>query len=134
MDRKTKGRLAEVKVISYYIENGYEVYIPFSNNSKYDLLAVNDGDLQRVSVKYTSVQRRSGSWVVELRQISRRNHYVNIEKFNNKQFDLVAVYVGPKNKVVLVDASKVKTRSLYLKKNLVESFEVKSTRRDHIVV
>ncbi len=35
MDRKTKGRLAEAKVIAYLLENGYEVYLPFSGNSKY---------------------------------------------------------------------------------------------------
>ena len=37
MNRKTTEWLAEVKIIAFPIENGHEVYIPFSNNSKYDV-------------------------------------------------------------------------------------------------
>lgn len=115
MDRKTKGRLAEAKVIAYLIENGYEVYVPFSDNSKYDVMAIKDGLIKKVSIKFTSVKRYSGSWAVEMRQISRRNNRINIDKFDNTQFDIVAVYIGSKDKIVLVDAIKVKTRSLHIK-------------------
>jgi len=120
MNRKTKGRLAEAKVLAYFIENEYEVYVPFSGISKYDFVIVKDGLTQRVSVKYTSVRKESGTWVVEMRQISRRNHCLNIDKFDCKQFDIVAVYIGPKDKVVLVAASEVKPRGLYLKNSYVD--------------
>jgi hypothetical protein len=112
MDRKTKGRLAEAKVIAYLIEGGYEVYIPFSDNSKYDVLAIKDGIVKKISIKFTSVKKQSGSWTVEMRQISRRNKSINIDKFDNTKFDIVAVYIGPRDKIILVDAIKVKTRSL----------------------
>lgn len=112
MNRKIKGRLAEAKVIAHLIQEGYEIYLPFSNNSKYDVLAFKDRVVKRISIKYTSVQRESGSWSVELRQISRRNNHINIDKFDNTQFDLVAVYIGPRDKVILVDTINVKTRSL----------------------
>jgi len=115
MDRKIKGRLAEAKVIAYLIENGYEVYVPFSNNSKYDVIAFKDGMIKKISTKFTSAKRKSGSWAVEMRQISRRNKSINIDKFDNKQYDLVAVYIGPKDKVILIDAMKVKTRSLHIR-------------------
>lgn len=115
MDRKTKGRLAEAKVFAYLIENGYEVYLPFSNNSKYDVLAFKDDHIKRISIKFTSVQRNSGVWAVEMRQISRRNHAINIDKFDHTQYDLIAVYIGPKDKVILVNAEKAKTRSLHIR-------------------
>ena len=115
MDRKTKGRLAEAKVTTYLIESGYEVYLPFSNNSKYDVIAIKDGVLKRISTKFTSTKRQSGAWTIELRQISRRKNKINIDKFDNSQYDLIAVYIGPKDKVILVDASKAKTRSLQIK-------------------
>lgn len=35
MDRKTKGRLAEVKALAHFIEQGYECYLPFSDCSKW---------------------------------------------------------------------------------------------------
>ena len=115
MDRKTKGRLAEIKVISYLVENEYEIYLPFSGNSKYDVIAIKNGVLKRISVKFTSVKKPSGAWSIELRQISRRNQHINIDKFNNKDYDLVAAYIGPIDKVVLIDSSKVKTRGLDIK-------------------
>lgn len=115
MDKETKGRLAEAKVIAYLIENGYEVYIPFSNNSKYDILAVRDGVIKRISVKFTSVKKQSGTWKVELRQIFRGNGKINVHTFNSKQYDLIAVYIGPKDKVILVDAVKATTYALYTK-------------------
>ena len=106
MDRKTKGRLAEVKVLAY---------LPFSNNSKYDIIALKEGVIKRISVKYTSVKNRYGSWMVELRQIYRGNKVIKINKFNNKEFDLLAVYIGPENKVVLIDSIKAKTRGYNIK-------------------
>lgn len=113
--QKIKGRLAETKVLSFLIEKGFEVYLPFSNNSKYDVLAIKDGVLKRISVKYTSVQRKSGTWVVEMRQIYRGNHIVNVDKFDYHQYDVIAVYIGPRDKVVLVDAAKSTRLALYLK-------------------
>src|SRR5690349_16781540 len=119
MDRKTKGRLAEAKVISFLIENGYEVYVPFSNNSKYDVLAYKEGLVQRISTKFTSVKKHSGTWVVEMRQIYRGNNIVNIDKFDKTQCDLIAVYIGPLDKVVLVEPSKATKLALYLNTNTI---------------
>ncbi|MGH7204464.1 MAG: group I intron-associated PD-(D/E)XK endonuclease [Candidatus Levyibacteriota bacterium] len=119
MDRKTKGRLAEAKVITYLIEQGYEVYIPFSNNSKYDVIAIKDGVVKRISTKFTSVKKPSGSWVVEMRQIYRGKDIINIDKFDNKQCDLIAVYLGPIDKVVLVEASKATARGLHIKSDII---------------
>lgn len=115
MDRKTKGRLAEAKVIAFLIEQGYEVYLPFSNNSKYDVIVYKEGIIKRVSVKYTSVIQNSTTWKVELRQIFRGNGVVNINKFNSKDYDIIAVYIGPKDKVILVDSKKATTLALYMR-------------------
>ena len=115
MDRKTKGRLAEVKVIAYLIEKRYEIYLPFSNNSKYDVITFKDGSLEKVSIKYTSVKKPSGSWVVEMRQIYRGNDVIVIDKFDKIQCDVIAVYIGPIDKVVIVDAIQATGRALYIK-------------------
>lgn len=113
MDRRTKGRLAEAKVLAYFIEQGYEAYTPFSDNSKYDLLVYKDGQLSRVSVKFTSRQLPSGSWEATMKNVSRRNHgTVVISYFDNSQYDLVAVYIGPESRVVVVPATQVGKTSL----------------------
>ena len=77
MDRKTKGRLAEVKVFAYLIENGYEVYLPFSNNSKYDAISVKDGIVKRISIKYTSAKK-------EIRDMGSRNETNFSRKWHNQ--------------------------------------------------
>jgi hypothetical protein len=119
MDRKTKGRLGEAKAIAYLIELGYEIYLPFSNNSKYDVIAIKDGFIKRVSIKFTSVKKPSGSWDVEMRQIYRGNGIINIDKFDNTKCDLIAVYIGPLDKVVLVNALKATPRGLTVTKNII---------------
>jgi hypothetical protein len=103
MDRKTKGRLAEAKGIAFLIQEGYEVYTPFSDNSKYDVLFFDGKTINRVSVKYTSIQTPSGKWEVGLRNISRRNNgQVHTDKFTNELYDYLAVYIGPEDRVAMV--------------------------------
>jgi hypothetical protein len=119
MDRKTKGRLAEAKVFAYLIENEYELYLPLSDNSKYDAIAVKEKVVKRISIKFSSVKKPSGSWIVEMRQIYRGNKIINVNKFENDTCDLIAVYLGPIDKVVIVESSLATGRSLLIKKNLI---------------
>lgn len=106
MDRKTKGRLAEAAALKYFVSLGYEVYMPFCDNSKYDMLVVIAGRLNRVSVKFTSVRAKTQSreaWSVKLCQTSRRNNGIcHVDKFNPNDWDILAVYVGPRDEVVLI--------------------------------
>lgn len=107
MDRKTKGRLGELKVLAYLTELGYELYTPFADNSKFDVVAYKDGLLSRVSVKFTSQITRNGkNWSVTIKQVSRRNDgAVKVDKFDHDDYDILAVYIGPEDRVVLVPTS-----------------------------
>jgi hypothetical protein len=112
ISRKTKGRLAEAKVLTYLIENEYEVYTPFSDNSKCDLLAIKDKVVYRISVKYTSTQGPYGNWIVGLRNTSRRNNgEVKVDLFDRSSYDILAVYIGPKDEVRIVDVNSFKGTS-----------------------
>jgi len=113
MDRKTKGRLAEAAVIKEMILLGYEVYTPFSDCAKYDLLARQGTEILRVTVKYCSTQTDSGGYLVELRQVSRRNNStVQVDKFDPADFDILAVYIGPEDRVVLKKVDFSNTRGI----------------------
>lgn len=101
--------------IEKLIEQGYEVYLPFSNNSKYDVLAIKDGVIKRISIKYTSTKQNTATWKIEMRQIYRGNGSIKINKFNSDQFDIIAVYIAPKDKVVLIDATKATKLALYIR-------------------
>lgn len=108
MNRKQNGRLAEVKVAAWMIENGYEVYLPLSDGSVYDMLVVRDDQTQRVSVKYTSERKPSGKWRVCLVQTSRRNNSeMHTVKFDNSRYDVLAVYIGPEDRIVLIPCNEI---------------------------
>jgi hypothetical protein len=60
-----------------------------------------------VSVKYTSQQLPSGSWEVTMKNVSRRNHgVIKVDLFDKRQYDMIVVYIGPLDKIVLVDAQR----------------------------
>jgi hypothetical protein len=50
---KRKGSLGELKVAADLVSRGCSLYIPFGEDSDYDLIADFEGRLHRVQVKYT---------------------------------------------------------------------------------
>jgi PD-(D/E)XK endonuclease len=55
---KKKGDLAELKVATDLVVRGCQLYIPFGEDSDYDLVADYEGRLHRVQVKYTKSDGR----------------------------------------------------------------------------
>ena len=108
--------MAEVEAMAWFIRDGYDVYVPLNDCGKYDLLVTKDGEVSRVSVKFCSAQAPSGSWSVEMRNVSRRNAgTVQVDKFNATMFDLIAVYIGPEDRVVVVPATQATPNGLTIK-------------------
>ncbi|MBI4253344.1 hypothetical protein HY623_04195 [Candidatus Uhrbacteria bacterium] len=54
MHKKTKGTLAELKVASHLIADGWRVLFPLGENNRYDLVAEKDGCFVRIQVKYVT--------------------------------------------------------------------------------
>jgi hypothetical protein len=101
MDRKLKGRLAEAKAIAWFVESGYEVYIPLHDCTSVDLVVIKEGVTQRVSVKYTS-QKEHQKWKVRLSNNSRQRDGSSTERpFDKDSVDLLAAYIGPEDRVVI---------------------------------
>jgi Holliday junction resolvase len=48
---KDKGNFAEAKVLTFLIKKGFNVSLPWSENSKYDLVAEKGGKFLRVQLK-----------------------------------------------------------------------------------
>ena len=48
---KRIGNIGEAKAISWLVEHGISVSIPFGDNERYDLVIDNNGSLERVQVK-----------------------------------------------------------------------------------
>jgi len=112
MERKTKGLLAESKVITEFISNNFNVFRPFADNGLYDLIVEKDEKLYKVSVKYSSVHNTAGSCCVTLKTVSRRkDNQVKINTFDKNKFDILAIYDALSNNVFLLDAKLIKAKN-----------------------
>ena len=88
MDRKLKGTLAESKVISEFILNGCNIFMPFADNGFYDLIAEKNEKLYKVSVKFSSFVNKAGSYCVTLKTVSRRkDNKTKINVFDNTKYE-----------------------------------------------
>jgi len=113
-ERKKQGLLAESKAISYLIDKDYQVFLPFEENGPIDLLAVKENKIYKISVKSTSCTSKSGSWIVELKTVSRRkDNHTKINKFDNSTIDKMLVYIVPLDKIVEIESLNIKSKSAY---------------------
>lgn len=109
-DKDINGILGETKVISFLIENGFDVFFPYGGKTTFDLVAHREGELFRIEVKTTEAEAATG-WYVKIKK-SRHNKNINIEKhFKPSQCDFLAVYIKPKDKVVLIDVEEICTKT-----------------------
>lgn len=71
------------------------------------MVVMKDGKLMRVEVKATSATTKAGDFMVSLRRIRNNSKHYTIHKFDGKCCDILAVYIVPENRVVLLDPIKL---------------------------
>lgn len=82
---KDKGNAGIGIAIAYFSVQGYTVSIPLTDTQSYDLI-VDDGQLKKVQVKFTSHKEKSDSYKVDLRT---RGHGGYCKNFNKNDIDLL---------------------------------------------
>jgi PD-(D/E)XK endonuclease len=88
---KKKGDFGELKVAADLVARGCSLYIPFGEDSDYDLIADFEGRLHRVQVKYTQSDGRV--IIVRTRSHSLTAGKIRATKHHNtKTVDWIAVY------------------------------------------
>jgi hypothetical protein len=93
MTSNQQGNIGEGIALSYFLSEGYEVYLPFGTAGKCDMIIMKDNITKRVSVKTCSSEPRNGSYRVKIRQ-GKLNKEI---PFNKETSDILFVYlVGPK--------------------------------------
>jgi hypothetical protein len=97
------GRLGEAKIMAHLVSEGYEVYSPMFGNTSCDMIVIKNGEVSRVECKSTSVKNRYGTYTLMLKK-TRSNKTKNVvTNFDASTCDLLALYVGPEDRVVLMD-------------------------------
>jgi hypothetical protein len=91
-----KGELACLKVELRAIEKGYIVSKPNIECMRYDRIIDCNGKLYRVQIKYTSHKQSSGSFVVDLRKITKSGKTL---LYNKDEIDAILVYIYEIDKI-----------------------------------
>ena len=102
---KQKGDIAEAFVTYILKREGFNVLIPWGEDSRYDLVSEKNGIFKRVQVKY--VTSKNGALKVSLRS---SNNY-NIIHYSQKDIDIIAAYCLELNKVYFIPLNKIKNRN-----------------------
>ncbi|HEV2355582.1 MAG TPA: group I intron-associated PD-(D/E)XK endonuclease [Puia sp.] len=131
MDSVQKGRLAEARVTVDLLNQGAEVFIPAFGNAKCDLVAVYQDQAMKIEVKHAS-RYRYGSYEVSLRQIRPNRSKMITKLFNAGNSDILAVYIGPLDRVVFLLSSGFHGRtSVNLNSRLLDSLTFTEVIRAH---
>jgi hypothetical protein len=87
MNTKQKGSIGVAHVITHCVEKGYQVYLPFDENSRFDLIVYrHQGSLERVQVKYS----KSNGKVLKVKCRS-TNNWQN-KKYTVAEIDWIAAF------------------------------------------
>lgn len=89
MNSKSKGNIALASAISYYIKNGYEVSLPLTESTKYDLIVDKEGDLYKVQCKFTGHSKPSGNFTVPLRVMGGNQSFHTAKTYSEGDFDFI---------------------------------------------
>ena len=109
---KDVGDLTELKTIGKFISGGYQVAIPFGDNSKYDLILDDDGEFYRVQCK-TSWTCADGGFMFNTHSQTTRNGEYHETTYGN-DIDAFAVYYPENGKLYWIEpeAATSKKRTL----------------------
>lgn len=119
MNTKERGELSEAKVITKFIELGYTVSTPFSENSRYDAIVDDGEELYRVQIK---TGRYDDGSVKFSTCDTRSNTSENKKKYySEKDIDAFAVYNPDLESFYWIDICEAPSNSMHLRVDDPES-------------
>ena len=86
MHTKRKGSIAELAVATQLVQEGWNVLLPYGENTRYDLVAERDGRFIRLQVKYCTP--KDGTLNVNC---ASSNNW-SVLQYTAKEIDAIAVY------------------------------------------
>lgn len=104
---KQKGEIAEAYVLYFLKSKGFNVFIPWGEDNRYDLVAEKNGVFKRVQVKYVS----SKNGVLEIPIRSANGH--QIIHYSCRDIDIIAAYHAKTQKVYFIPLKSISNRSSF---------------------
>lgn len=97
---KLKGDLAEAKVLTFLVKEGFHVLLPWSEDCRYDLAAEKNGRFLRIQIKFVSP--RNGRLSVPLRSA---NNWKAV-KYRKEEIDIIAAYNPENDRIYFIPFAK----------------------------
>lgn len=107
LQSKQKGNLTELQCITAFYELGYQISIPYGENSRYDFIADINGDLIKVQVKTSRVKKENEAIVFACRSTNVNTKGTNYHRYTKEQIDYFATFWNGKCYLVPVEECSV---------------------------
>ncbi len=102
MEKKQKGNLVELQCITAFYELGYQVSIPYGENSRYDFVADIDNRLIRVQVK-ASHEVDENSFRFSCQSVKSKRSGISRRKYTKDEIDFFSTFYNGKCYLVPVE-------------------------------
>ena len=109
MDKKAKGKVAEMAVSAKLMKMGWKILVPLCENTRYDLAAEKNGKFAKVQVKY--VTPRMGKLDINCKS---SNNW-SILPYSTKEIDVLAVYNSDNHDVYFIPSANLNNSTIKLR-------------------
>lgn len=112
MNGKTIGDIGEATVLLNFLKYNAEVFLPYGENTKIDLLAYFNNKINKIQVKTTSNLVGNNSYKVRLRNSSLRSDgHVVYTGYEENEVDYFAIYCLQRPEPILIPYELVKNKT-----------------------
>jgi len=113
LSTKAKGNLTELQCITAFYQLGYQVSIPYGENSRYDFIADVNGKLIRVQVKTSSIKQETKGAISFATASTRINSTKNItHRYTKNEIDYFATFWDNKCYLIPVEETAGREKTL----------------------
>lgn len=123
MNGKNIGDIGEAVVLTEFLKYGIEVFLPYGENTKIDMIAKFNNKLNKIQVKTTGKYSGNGVYKVELRNTSLRADSAVTAFYNDDDVDYFAIYCLQRPYPILVPFCNMRSMTIRFKETLNGNFE-----------
>ena len=138
MNSKQIGDITELQCITYFYKLGFDISIPYGENSRYDFIIDNGYELFKIQCKTCNFK---GDYIIILCRSIRINRKGNhVVRYSKNEIDYFATYFNDRCYLISVDED-INVKSLRIKppKNnqktkisYLQDYELENVLKDHM--
>lgn len=127
MHTKTIGSIGEAKVLSKFLEYGYDVYLPFGENSRADMIIDIGGNLLKIQVK-TSTRIINGCAAFKLVASTWHNNNGSSHVYTENEIDYFVLYSIPLDELYMIHVNESPDTCIYIRHSATKNLQKSKIR------